>query len=103
MDQGSAGDCGLFRYRQFERVSEISGIPATHTVPTLFPDQFVPGCELIPDPSPLDYPHARTPFEDGSGISSDCSLHEDGIMRCDVQHNQKLSQLFKSIKISLNN
>ena len=48
MDQGSAGDCGLFRYRQFERVSEIPGIPATHTVPTLFPDQFVPGCELIP-------------------------------------------------------
>ena len=29
----------------------------------------------------------------GSGISSGCSLHEDGILRCDVQHNQKLSQL----------
>ena len=39
MDQGSVGDCGLFRYRQFERVSEIPGIPATHTVPTLFPNQ----------------------------------------------------------------
>ena len=50
MDQGSVGDYGPFRYRQFERVSEIPGIPATHTVPTLFPDQFLPGCELIPDP-----------------------------------------------------
>jgi len=29
-------------------VSEYPGVPATHTVPTLFPDQFVPGCELIP-------------------------------------------------------
>jgi hypothetical protein len=48
MDQGSAGDCGLFRLLMFERVSEISGVPATHTVPTLFPDQLLPGCELIP-------------------------------------------------------
>jgi hypothetical protein len=30
----------------------------------------------------------------GPGISSGCSLHEDGIMRCDVQHNQKLSRRF---------
>ena len=50
MDQGSAGDCGLFRLLMFERVSEISGVPATHTVPTLFPDQLLPGCELIPGP-----------------------------------------------------
>ena len=50
MDQGSVGDCGLFRLLMFERVSEISGVPATHTVPTLFPDQFLPGCELIPGP-----------------------------------------------------
>jgi hypothetical protein len=50
IDQGSVGDCGLFRLLMFERVSEISGVPATHTVPTLFPDQLLPGCELIPDP-----------------------------------------------------
>ena len=48
MDLGSVGDCGLFRLRQFERVSGYPGVPATHTVPTLFPDQFLPGCELIP-------------------------------------------------------
>ena len=49
IDQGSVGDCGLFRYRQFERVSEIPGIPATHTVPTLFPNQQV-ATLLIPGP-----------------------------------------------------
>ena len=48
LDQGSVGDCGLFRLLMFERVSEISGVPATHTVPTLFPDQLFPGCKLIP-------------------------------------------------------
>ena len=65
-DQGSVGDCGLFRYRQFERVSEIPGIQANHTVPTLFPDRCVPGCELIPDPSTV---RARPewPMDQGSG------------------------------------
>ena len=62
MDQGSVGDCGLFRYRQFERVSEIPGIPATHTVPTLFPDQFVPGCELIPGPKVCNRHPGNAPY-----------------------------------------
>ena len=49
---------------------------------------------LIPDPlESASILHRTFPIASGSGISSDCSLHEDGIMRCDVQHNQKLSQL----------
>ena len=71
-DQGSVGDCGPFRYRQFERVSEIPGIPATHTVPTLFPNQFVPGCELIP--GPIGIARAQLLFRPiRPGISSSCA------------------------------
>ena len=52
MNQGSAGDCGLFRLRQFERVSGYPGVPATHTVPTLFPNQqvatlLIPGLSIL--------------------------------------------------------
>ena len=75
MDQGSVGDCGLFRYRQFERVSEIPGIPATHTVPTLFPDQFVPGCELIPGPKVCNRHPGNAPYLPlEPGISSSCAF-----------------------------
>jgi len=56
--------------------------------PTPFPTQ------LIPDPTTLQG-EAFNLHNAGSGISSGCSLHEDGIMRCDVQHNQKLSRYFE--------
>ena len=50
----------------FERVSEISGVPATHTVPTLFPDQLLPGCELIPGRPTSQQPGLRG-YDQGSG------------------------------------